>query len=191
MNRFSLTLLLVLLLPWRDEFRRGSCFAELLLDDKHDFVYGCSFDKYYSFVNGQSSSLVVNKLAGKANNQQYSTEMFSGKVSYWIYSYKALASRHCYFSSYGNLFIRFEFPCNSLKDSLQKHIMAFMKAIIKLSVFDVHGMRYVVSIIHFRQDFFYLNYQPKFQIILLSWNNAVVWKFFDSALSALHSEILI
>ena len=52
--------------------------------------------------------------------------------------------------------------------------MSFMKAIIKVSVFDVHGRKYVVSNIHFRQDFFYINYQPKFLIIVLSWNNAVV-----------------
>ena len=61
--------------------RRECCFAVLLLDDKHDFVYRCSFDKNYLFANGQSSSLVVNKLAGKAKIQQYS-EIFSGKVSY-------------------------------------------------------------------------------------------------------------
>lgn len=56
------------------------------------------------------------------------------------------------------LFIRFELPFNSLKDSLQKRIMTFMKVIIKLSVFDGYGGRYVVSNIHFRQDFFYINH---------------------------------
>ena len=56
------------------------------------------------------------------------------------------------------LFIRFELPFNSLKDSLQKRIMTSMKVIIKLSVFDGYGGRYVVSNIHFRQDLFYINH---------------------------------
>ena len=71
---------------------------------------------------------------------------------------KLLPSRNYYFLSSGHLFIRFELPCNSLKDSLQKRIMTFMKVIIKLSVFDGYGGRYVVSNIHFRQDFFYINH---------------------------------
>ena len=34
------------------------CFGVLVLDDEHDFVYGCRSDKNFLFVNEQSSSLV-------------------------------------------------------------------------------------------------------------------------------------